>query len=115
MNSANTSLRGTVMKAYFTVVSKTETRLAAGENLNVVHNAVLADALEEVQVSKAVYQRAGKRIGFENQEAQNPRNQEEQAGVFVTPALKRCALGRFGAAELIQKPPCHKLLHCVLT
>lgn len=56
-------------------------RLAAGKDLDVVHEAVLADALEEVQVSKAVHQRAGERISLENQETEDPGNQEEKTGV----------------------------------
>ena len=104
------------MKAYFTVVSKTETVLRLVKDLNVVHNAVLADALEEVQVSKAVYQRAGERISFENQEAENPRNQEEQTGVFVAPALERGALESFWGLQSSSKNLLiDKLLYCVLT
>ena len=75
------------MKAYFTVVSRTETVLRLVKDLDVVHEAVLADALEEVQVSKAVHQRAGERISLENQETEDPGNQEEKTGVFVAPAL----------------------------
>mgnify|MGYP000107959724 CR=1 FL=1 len=78
-------------------------RLAAGENLNVVHNAVLADALEEVQISKAVYQRAGERISLENQETEDPGNQEEKTGVFVAPALERGVLNRFGGWQSSSK------------
>ena len=74
-------------------------RLAAGKDLDVVHKAVLADALEEVQVSKAVHQRAGERISLENQETKNPGNQEEKTGVFVAPALERGALNRFGGCR----------------
>ena len=54
----------------------------------------------------------GELIGFmerfiEDQKAENPRNQEEQAGVFITPALKGCALGRFGCCRAHPKTSYH--------
>ena len=48
-----------------------------GENLHIVHDAVLVDALEEVHIREAVKQRTCKRIYFKYKEADNPGNQEE--------------------------------------
>ena len=63
--------------------------LGIGERGGVVHQAVLVDALKEVHIRKAVVQRLTERNGFEDDEADDPGDQVEQALPFVKKLLGR--------------------------
>src|SRR5699024_7993304 len=67
---------------------------AGGEGVDVVHQAVFADAVEEVHVSKAVEQRLTEGDRFENDKADDPGDQVKQTLVLVAPLLKRRAPDR---------------------
>lgn len=66
-------------------------RFLVGENVDVVHQAVLGNAVKEVHIRKAVEQGSGKRIQLEHHKTNDPGNQEQKANVFITPFFKRSA------------------------
>ena len=51
-------------------------RFLVGENVDVVHQAVLGNAVKEVHIRKAVEQGSGKRIQLEHHKTNDPGNQE---------------------------------------
>ena len=66
-------------------------RFLVGENVDVVHQAVLGNAVKEVHIRKAVEQGSGKRIQLEHHKTNDPGNQEQKANVFITPFFERSA------------------------
>jgi hypothetical protein len=63
--------------------------LGSGEGVHIVHDAILMDAVEEVHIRKAVVQRLAERNGLEDDEADDPGDQVEQALPFVKKLLGR--------------------------
>ena len=63
--------------------------LGSGKGVHIVHDAILMDAVEEVHIRKAVVQRLAERNGLEDDEADDPGDQVEQALPFVKKLLGR--------------------------
>ena len=61
----------------------------SGKGVHIVHDAILMDAVEEVHIRKAVVQRLAERNGLDDDEADDPGDQVEQALPFVKKLLGR--------------------------
>lgn len=78
-------------------------RFLVGENVDVVHQAVLGNAVKEVHIRKAVEQGSGKRIQLEHHKTNDPGDQEQKANVFITPFFERSAGHCLAAGALIKE------------
>ena len=72
-------------------------RFLVGENVDVVHQAVLGNAVKEVHIRKAVEQGSGKRIQLEHHKTNDPGNQYGDKDIQVN---KIYAEGNFGDSML---------------
>ena len=77
--------------------------LGIGEGGDVVHHAVLMDAVEEVHVGEAVVQRLTEGNGLEHDEADDPRDQVEQALPLIEELLGRGAPQRGALLSFIRE------------